>query len=140
MGATAGFHSIYRHGLAAVAACTTRCTLADPSANVAAILDVARDCDKRGVALAVFPELGVSGYAISDLLHQTTLLDAVEAAIANIVAAPQNYCRCCWSARRYATPAHSTTARWRSIAAACSAWCPRSICPTTANSMSRDIS
>ncbi len=86
MGATAGFHSIYRHGLARVAACTTRCTLADPSANVAAILDVARDCDKRGVALAVFPELGVSGYAISDLLHQTTLLDAVEAAIANIVA------------------------------------------------------
>ena len=58
-----------------------------PAANAAAILDVARDCDKRGVALAVFPELGVSGYAISDLLHQAALLDAVEAAIADIVAA-----------------------------------------------------
>ncbi len=87
MGATTGFRSIYRHGFARVAACTTRCTLADPAANAAAILDVARDCDRRGVALAVFPELGVSGYAISDLLHQTTLLDAVEAAIADIVAA-----------------------------------------------------
>ena len=83
----AEFRSIYRHGFARVAACTTRCTLADPAANAAAILDVARDCHKRGVALAVFPELGVSGYAISDLLQQSTLLDAVEAAIANIVAA-----------------------------------------------------
>jgi NAD+ synthase (glutamine-hydrolysing) len=87
MGATTGFRSIYRHGFARVAACTTRCTLADPAANAAAILAVARDCDKRGVALAVFPELGVSGYAISDLLHQTTLLDAVETAISDIVAA-----------------------------------------------------
>ena len=46
---------------------------------------MARECDRRGVALAVFPELGVSGYAISDLLHQATLLDAVEAAIGSIV-------------------------------------------------------
>ena len=35
----------------------------------------------------MFPELGVSGYAISDLLQQTTLLDAVEAAIDTLVAA-----------------------------------------------------
>ncbi len=57
--------------------------------------------------------------AISDLLHQTTLLDAVEAAIADIVAAfrgPPTPA----AGRRAATvtPAHSTTARWRSIAAA----------------------
>ena len=42
---------------------------------------------EHGAALAVFPELGLSGYAISDLLHQSTLLDAVEDAIASIVAA-----------------------------------------------------
>src|ERR1700733_6775796 len=83
----AEFRSIYRHGLVRVAACTTRCTLADPPANAAAILDVARACHQRGAALAVFPELGVSGYAISDLLHQSTLLDAVETAIGDIVAA-----------------------------------------------------
>ena len=81
------FRSIYSHGFARVAACTTRCTLADPAANAAAILDVARACHQRGAALAVFPELGVSGYAISDLLHQSTLLDAVETAIGDIVAA-----------------------------------------------------
>jgi NAD+ synthase (glutamine-hydrolysing) len=87
MGTEPGFRSIYRHGLARVAACTTRCTLADPAANVAEILDAARECHDRGVALAVFPELGISGYAISDLLHQSTLLDAVEAAVGDIVAA-----------------------------------------------------
>src|SRR6476646_1583462 len=81
------FRSIYRHGFARVATCTTRCTLADPAANAEAILAVARECHEHGVALAVFPELGISGYAISDLLHQATLLDAVEDAIASIVAA-----------------------------------------------------
>jgi NAD+ synthase (glutamine-hydrolysing) len=81
------FRSIYRHGFARVAACTTRCTLADPAANAEAILAVARECHEHGVAVAVFPELGLSGYAISDLLHQATLLDAVEDAIASIVAA-----------------------------------------------------
>jgi NAD+ synthase (glutamine-hydrolysing) len=81
------FRSIYRHGFARVAACTTNCTLADPAANAAAILAVARECHRRGVAVAVFPELGVSGYAISDLLQQSALLDAVEHAIAELVAA-----------------------------------------------------
>jgi NAD+ synthase (glutamine-hydrolysing) len=81
------FRSIYRHGFVRVAACTTRCTLADPMANAAEILDVARTCDQRGVAVAVFPELCVSGYAISDLLQQFTLLDAVEAAIGTLIGA-----------------------------------------------------
>ena len=37
--------------------------------------------------MALFPELSLSGYAIDDLLLQDTLLDAVEAGIAAIVAA-----------------------------------------------------
>jgi NAD+ synthase (glutamine-hydrolysing) len=80
------FRSIYSHGFARVAACTTRCTLADPAANAASIIATARECHDRGVALAVFPELALSGYAISDLLHQITLLDAVDEAVATIVA------------------------------------------------------
>jgi NAD+ synthase (glutamine-hydrolysing) len=90
MGTEPGFRSIYRHGLARVAACTTRCTLADPAANAAEILGAAGVCHDRGVALAVFPELGISGYAISDLLHQSALLDGVEAAVAHIVQASAN--------------------------------------------------
>src|SRR3954463_15939251 len=80
------FRSLYRHGFARVAACTTRTALADPAANAETILRMARECDRQAVALAVFPELGLSGYAIGDLLQQTTLLDAVEAAIETICA------------------------------------------------------
>src|SRR5207342_3451417 len=39
------------------------------------------------VAVAVFPELTLSGYSIEDLLLQDPLLDAVESALAEIVAA-----------------------------------------------------
>jgi len=84
--ATMNFRSLYGHGFARVAACTTRTTLADPSANAATILEMARTCHARGVALAVFPELGLSGYAISDLLQQSALLDAVEVAVDSLVA------------------------------------------------------
>src|ERR1700741_2472566 len=85
-----GFRSVYRHGFARVAACTTRTTLADPAANAQATLRLAEDCHRESVALAVFPELGISGYAISDLLQQVTLLDAVEAAIDTLIAASAN--------------------------------------------------
>ena len=81
------FRSLYRHGFARVAACTTRVALADPQANARTILRMAVDCDRRSVALAVFPELCVSGYSIGDLLQQRAVLDAVETAIGSIVAA-----------------------------------------------------
>jgi len=81
------FRSLYAHGFARVAACTVPVRLADPAANAAAILEAARDCDARGVALAVFPELGLSGYSIEDLLLQDALLDAVERAAATLLEA-----------------------------------------------------
>ena len=80
------FRSLYRHGFARVAACTTRTALANPEANAGSILRMAQDCDRRSVALAVFPELCVSGYSIGDLLQQSAMLDAVETAIGAIVA------------------------------------------------------
>ncbi len=80
------FRSLYRHGFTRVAACTTRTVLAAPLANAEAILTMARDLDRQGVAVAVFPELGLSSYAISDLLQQATLLDAVEDAVETLLA------------------------------------------------------
>ena len=80
------FRSLYRHGFARVAACTTRTALADPAANAQTILNMARDCHNRAVAVAVFPELGLSGYSIGDLLQQKALLDAVETAIGSVIA------------------------------------------------------
>jgi NAD+ synthase (glutamine-hydrolysing) len=88
-GEAMNFRSLYRHGFVRVASCTTRVGLADPAANADAILRMARHCHDQSVALAVFPELGVSGYAISDLLQQDTLLDAVERAVADVVSASE---------------------------------------------------
>jgi NAD+ synthase (glutamine-hydrolysing) len=82
---TADFHSIYRHGFARVAACTTRCSIADPASNVRSVLSTARACDAQGAVLAIFPELALSGYAIEDLLLQDAVLDAVERAVAELL-------------------------------------------------------
>ncbi len=79
------FRSVYRHGFVRVAACTVRSALADPAANAAAILDLARTCADQAAGLAVFPELALSAYAIDDLLLQDPLLDAVERAVAALV-------------------------------------------------------
>jgi NAD+ synthase (glutamine-hydrolysing) len=81
------FHSAYRHGFVRVAACTHHTTLADPAANAESVLRLARDCHDDGVALAVFPELTLSGYSIDDVVLQDGLLDAVETALADVVAA-----------------------------------------------------
>ncbi len=82
-----GFHSPYRHGFARVAACAMPTALADPAANAATVLTLARECHAEGVAVAVFPELTLSGYSLEDLLLQDALLDAVERALATLVTA-----------------------------------------------------
>ena len=81
------FRSIYRHGFVRVATCTTPCRLADPGTNAHTTLRMAQSCHERGVALVVFSELTLSGYALDDLLLQDALLDAVEDAAATLIAA-----------------------------------------------------
>ena len=81
------FYSAYRHGFVRVAACTHHTVLADPAANAESVVRLARACHDDGVAVAVFPELTLSGYSIEDILLQDTLLDAVEDALLDIVAA-----------------------------------------------------
>ena len=81
------FHSIYAQGFARAAACVSISHVADPAANTKAILSAASVCHEHSVAVAVFPELCLSGYAIEDLVMQDTLLDAVERGIVSIVEA-----------------------------------------------------
>ena len=50
-------------------------------------MGLARECHDDGVALAVFPELTLSGYSIEDVLLQDSLLDSVEHALLDIVTA-----------------------------------------------------
>jgi NAD+ synthase (glutamine-hydrolysing) len=81
------FYSAYAHGFARVAACTVPVRVADPAVNARAVLEQARACSEEGVAVAIFPELCLSGYAIDDLFLQDTLLDAVLDAVATVVEA-----------------------------------------------------
>jgi len=80
------FYSAYHQGFVRVAACTQHTALADPVANAESVLAVARDCDADSVALAVFPELTLSGYSIDDILLQDALLEAVQEALLEVVA------------------------------------------------------
>jgi len=84
------FTSAYAHGFARVAACTVPVAIADPATNAATTLAEARACHDEGVAVALFPELGLSGYAIEDLLLQDSVLTAVLEAIAEIVEASRD--------------------------------------------------
>jgi NAD+ synthase (glutamine-hydrolysing) len=79
------FRCVYQHGFARVAACTGRIAIADPPANAEMVLRHARACAEDGVAVAVFPELNLTGYSIEDLLLQDAVLDGVEAAVATVV-------------------------------------------------------
>ncbi len=81
------FASLYAQGFARVAACTTDVYVADPARNAASVIDVARRLSAEGVAVAVLPELTLSGYAVEDLLGQDALLDAVLVGLADIVEA-----------------------------------------------------
>jgi NAD+ synthase (glutamine-hydrolysing) len=81
------FTSIYAHGFARVAACTIPVAIADPATNAETVLTEARECHDDGVAVAIFPELCLSGYSIDDLFLQDTLLEAVEEAVRTLVEA-----------------------------------------------------
>ncbi len=81
------FWSAYSHGFARVAAVTVPVRVADPAANAAAVIEQARACHAEGVAVAVFPELCLTGYAIDDLFLQDPLLEAATDALADVVAA-----------------------------------------------------
>jgi NAD+ synthase (glutamine-hydrolysing) len=81
------FHSLYTHEFARVAAAIPRVEVADPAYNLTATLELAVRGDAAGAAVMVFPELGLSAYAIDDLLFQDALLDAVERSIRDLAEA-----------------------------------------------------
>jgi NAD+ synthase (glutamine-hydrolysing) len=84
---TSDFASAYRHGFARVAACTLPVAAGDPARNAEAIVEQVRLRHEEGVAVALFPELSLSGYAIDDLLLQDVLLDEDDRAVVTVAAA-----------------------------------------------------
>ena len=79
------FRSIYRHGFVRVAACTGRVAIADPPVNAELVLRSARECSEEGVAVALFPEMTLTGYSLEDLVLQDAVLDDVERSLATVV-------------------------------------------------------
>ena len=89
MGATSTFASLHCQGFVRVAAAVPFVRPADPAYNAQRTLVLAREASQAGAALVLFPELGLSAYAIDDLLHQQVLADGTLAALEQIVAASQ---------------------------------------------------
>jgi NAD+ synthase (glutamine-hydrolysing) len=85
------FHSPYAHGFVRLAVCVPRLRPADPAYNTDAMLELLRQADAASAAVALFPELGISAYAIDDLLLQQTLLEAVERQIAKLAEASLSF-------------------------------------------------
>lgn len=81
------FYSIYSHGMIRAAVCIPTLRVADPAFNVERTIALAKQASRANVAVALFPELGISAYTNDDLFHQDALLDAVKAAIARLVKA-----------------------------------------------------
>src|SRR5678815_2046846 len=84
------FFSLYSHDFVRVACCVPRTRVADAAYNLAETLRLAAEGDKARTAVMVFPELGLSSYAIEDLLLQDALLDQVERSVARVVEASKS--------------------------------------------------
>jgi len=67
------FLNAYRHGFIRTAACIPALKVADPGYNAAGTIELARSAYERHCVLAVFPELGLSGYTGEDLFFQDAL-------------------------------------------------------------------
>ncbi|HEY2260014.1 MAG TPA: NAD(+) synthase [Solirubrobacteraceae bacterium] len=81
------FRSPYHHNFVRVAAAVPHVRVGNPEFNAGRTVELARRADADSAALVIFPELGLSAYSSEDLFHQQALLDAVAAALEQIVRA-----------------------------------------------------
>lgn len=64
-----------KYGFARCAGVTPDIRVADISHNISEIIKYMKECGKKGVFAAVFPELCITGYTCGDLFFQKTLLE-----------------------------------------------------------------
>ncbi len=79
------FDSLYSHRFVRVAAAVPHVRVSEPAFNAERTIELARQAADADASLVIFPELGISAYAIDDLLHQQALEQAVLTAIEQIV-------------------------------------------------------
>ena len=81
------FFSPSTHGFVRVACVTPKVHIADPQANLAEHIALAKRCDAAGADLVVYPELSLSAYSLDDLFLQETVIDAARSAFEDLIAA-----------------------------------------------------
>ena len=79
------FESLYRHGYVRIGAAVPLVRIGDPAVNAERTLALARRAAEADAALVVFPELGLAAYTSEDLFGQDVLIEAVLAAVDQIV-------------------------------------------------------
>ena len=79
-----------KHGFIKVAAATPKITVADPSSNLTEILELHKNAVDMGVALAVFPELCLTGATCGDLFASEVLTASSERALGEFLTATAN--------------------------------------------------
>ncbi len=78
------FFNFCNHGFVRVAIGIPVVRIADPAANAERTIALLGEAAQRQVALAVFPELGLSGYSCEDLFGQSALLGAAREALLRV--------------------------------------------------------
>jgi NAD+ synthase (glutamine-hydrolysing) len=78
------FDSIYRHGFVRTAVCIPFVRLGDPDENASRTIALAARAHESSAAIAVFPELGLTGYSNEDLFHQDALVEGALAALGRV--------------------------------------------------------
>src|SRR5581483_1699606 len=73
------------HGFVRVAAAVPRLRVADCAFNAQHVLSLLERGQREGAAVAVFPELCLTGYTCGDLFHQPTLQAAALQALGQVV-------------------------------------------------------
>ncbi len=81
------FFDLYAHGFVRVAVAVPPLTLADPARNATEIAALYRRAADDGAALALFPELALTGYSLDDLHQQDALLGAALEGLRELAAA-----------------------------------------------------
>ncbi|HYF35775.1 MAG TPA: nitrilase-related carbon-nitrogen hydrolase, partial [Prosthecobacter sp.] len=76
-----------QHGFVRVAAVSPELRLGDPAANSRITVEALRRVAGEGCRVAVFPELGLTGYSCGDLFHLTVLQQAALEALSTVAEA-----------------------------------------------------
>ncbi|MDE7411810.1 MAG: NAD(+) synthase [Paramuribaculum sp.] len=75
------------NGYLRIASVSPRLRVADIDYNVEEIISLSKTLDERGVEIAVFPELCITGYTCGDLFHNETILNGARNGIDRITEA-----------------------------------------------------